>query len=229
MERIKPYLGIKDDEEFWRLAYQLAKGIADIHHAGLTHMDVWAQNALLSEDGDVRYGHIGLQRAGDGDSRLAPSDARQPDKVELGDRTGPESDIHSVTTLLYRMCTGEQQAPDLSLSPNELLSKISDPLKRDLVSRSLLATTKPSADDLVTLVSELSPLDVRQFSKSTRGLIELEKRVKAATEDEVRRSAKLQEAASVVMICEPGNGVGCESALHCCELFGTWVISNRSV
>ena len=68
-------------------------------------------------------------------------------------------------------------------------------------------------DDLVTLVSGLSPLDVRQFSKSTRGLIELEKRMKAATEDEVRRSAKLQEAASVVMICEPGNGVGCESAL----------------
>ena len=215
VEHIKPESGIEDDKEFWRLAFQLARGIADIHHAGLTHMDVWAQNALLTEDGDVRYGHIGLQRAGDGASMTSyhASCAHQIGIVGPRDTPGPQSDIRSVATLLYRMCTGEQQAPELSLSPDELLAKIRDPLKCDLVSRSLLGATKPSASELVQLISELSPFDVRQFSRATRDLVELEKRVKAATEDEVRRSVKLLEATSVVMICEPGNGVGCESAL----------------
>ena len=215
VECIKPEVGIKDDNEFWRLAFQLGKGIADIHHAGLTHMDVSAQNALLTEDGDVRYGHIGLQRAGDGASMTSyhASCAHQIGIVGPRDTPGPQSDIRSVATLLYRMCTGEQQAPELSLSPDELLAKIRDPLKCDLVSRSLLGATKPSASELVQLISELSPFDVRQFSRATRDLVELEKRVKAATEDEVRRSVKLLEATSVVMICEPGNGVGCESAL----------------
>ena len=38
--RIKPHVGIESDEEFWRLAFQLAQGLVDIHAAGLTCMDV---------------------------------------------------------------------------------------------------------------------------------------------------------------------------------------------
>ena len=37
---IKPDIGIKDDEEFWRLAFQLAHGVNDIHRTGLTRMDI---------------------------------------------------------------------------------------------------------------------------------------------------------------------------------------------
>jgi hypothetical protein len=37
--RIKPNVGINNDEEFWRLVFQLAQGLADIHRAlGITHM-----------------------------------------------------------------------------------------------------------------------------------------------------------------------------------------------
>ena len=38
--RIKPDIGIETDEEFWRLAFQLAMGLSDIHRTGLTHMDI---------------------------------------------------------------------------------------------------------------------------------------------------------------------------------------------
>jgi len=38
--RIKPHVGIESDEGFWRLVFQLAQGLVDIHAAGLTRMDV---------------------------------------------------------------------------------------------------------------------------------------------------------------------------------------------
>ena len=40
VHRIKPDVGIDDDAEFWRLAFQLAQGIAEIHAAGLEHLDI---------------------------------------------------------------------------------------------------------------------------------------------------------------------------------------------
>ena len=39
-KRIKRDVGVKDENEFWRLAFQLARGIADIHAAGLDRMDI---------------------------------------------------------------------------------------------------------------------------------------------------------------------------------------------
>ena len=42
--RIKPDVGIESDRECWRLAFQLAQGIADIHAAGLHRMDIQARS-----------------------------------------------------------------------------------------------------------------------------------------------------------------------------------------
>ena len=42
--RIKPHVGIERDQDFWRLAFQLAQGIADIHAAGLHRMDIQARS-----------------------------------------------------------------------------------------------------------------------------------------------------------------------------------------
>ena len=38
--RIKAAQGIEDDDEFWRLASQLTRGIADIHQAGILHLAI---------------------------------------------------------------------------------------------------------------------------------------------------------------------------------------------
>ena len=44
-KRIEPNIGIENDEEFWRLACQLTQGMADIHGAGLTHLEIWVRVA----------------------------------------------------------------------------------------------------------------------------------------------------------------------------------------
>ena len=156
----------------------------------MTHrcLSAQAQNALLTKDGDVRYGHIGLQRAGP-----AGSD----------DSAGRTHDVHSVAVLLYRMSTGVT-APDMSLSSDELLLKIRDPSKRKLISGSLLAKNI-SAEELRKVITEIAPFDVRKFSKLTRGLAEIAEAAKI----EARRSAKIRTAAPCLMICEPGDGVDC--------------------
>ena len=86
--------------------------------------------------------------------------------------------------LLYHMCTGEEMLlDDLSSS----LEKIGDPLKRELVKRSLFAPEAPSAAELTQIITELSPYDVRQFSSATRALVAeqqlqiVTERVKAAS------------------------------------------------
>ena len=174
--------------------------------------DEQAHDALLTDDGDVRYGYLGLHQVDEDTSSLikdghGASDSR-PDII-----TAPTTDLDSVAVLLYRMSTGDEKMPDLSASLDEVSAKIHDPLKRELISRSLLANKKPSAEELTRIVSELAPFDVRSFSKSTRSLIEIEKRAKAAGMEEARRTAKLRAATPCVIICDPGNGIDCEVAL----------------
>ena len=154
----------------------------------------------------MRYGHLGLHRVDDAPHLTDDSHKAAGARPDV--KTGPSTDVDSVTVLLYHMSTGEEEEPDLSLSPDELSTKIRDPLKRELVSRSLFAITQP-ADELLQIISELAPFDVRSFSKSTRSLIEVEKRAKAAGIED----AKLRVATPCVMICDPGNRIDCEVAL----------------
>lgn len=44
---IKPGAGIEDDKVFWRLAFQLAQGMADLHRGGLTQMIVRVCRVLV--------------------------------------------------------------------------------------------------------------------------------------------------------------------------------------
>ena len=158
------------------------------------------ENARLTKDGDVRSM-----------ATATISPVHQAD--ELGTSIlAPATDVHAVASLIYRMSTGDEKVPVFnSASPaaGEVSAKINDPLKCELVSRTLLAATKPSAEDLVKIISELAPFDVRSFSKSTRELIVVEEHAKAAGMEQ----AKLQAATPCVMICDPGNGIGCEVAL----------------
>ena len=108
------------------------------------------------------------------------------------------------------MATGEE----IPCAVDQLSAKVHDPLKHELLSRSLFVAAKPSADVLTKIITELSPCDTRQFSKQTQVLVEVETYAKAAWEDGLHRTPKLRAPTSCVMICDPGNrGVDCECAL----------------
>ena len=164
---------------------------------------------MLTDDGDVRYGYLGLNRVNDAPSATDGSHESNPRRKGM---PGPTTHVESVAVLLYHMSTGEE-TPDLSATPNDMSATIRDPLKRELISRTLLATVQPSAKDLSNIVSELAPFDIRSFSKSTRGLIEVEKVARAAGMEEAHRTAKLRAATPCVIVCDPGNGANCEVAL----------------
>ena len=72
----------------------------------------------------------------------------------------------------------------LGMTRDDLAKKIRDPSKCELVARSLLATTTPSAEELVQMICELAPFDVtHETTESEKLLVEVEKRVQAATEE----------------------------------------------
>ena len=144
----------------------------------------------------MRYGYLGLHQVDEDPSLI--KDGHGSSDSRTGIITAPTTDIDSVAVMLYRMSTGNEKMLDSSANLDEVLAKIRDPLKRELISRSLLANKKPSAEELTRIVSELSPVDVRSFSKSACNLIEIEKRAKAVGMEEARRTAKLRAAAPII-------------------------------
>ena len=136
------------------------------------------QTALLSENGDVRYGYLSLLQGLVAGGRASRAAEEEPPETS-------SADVRSVAVLLYRMCTGEQILLADDFSPS--LEKIGDPLKRELIKRSLCAPEAPSATELTQIITEVSSFDVRQFSYATRALLAEQKlqivteRVKAAS------------------------------------------------
>ena len=98
----------------------------------------------------------------------------------------PSSDAKSLVLLLHRMSSGCQDVPDSN--PDALLAAVHDPLKRSLISSSLLEAKTPSADELVQLIMKLSPIDIADAATMAERqlLLEVAKRVKAA-EDESKQ------------------------------------------
>ena len=144
-DRIVPNVGIKDESEFWRLAFQFAQGLFDIHRVKLFDMKIQFEYALLTTNGDVRIAHLGLQR-------VDVLDFRDSELSTVG-RSDQTADVHSLAVMIYRMSTGRAYDPSLGLQ-----SAIRDPLKLELVSRVLHnnANDRPVAHDFLQIVTELS-------------------------------------------------------------------------
>ena len=142
---------------------------------------------MLTTDGDVRFTYLGLYRTdSSASSRQGVPSAlshRAGDvAAERCDKSAPMSDVRSVATMVYLMCTGEP--PPTRMNPDELATKVHDPLKSKLIAHSLLAATMPSADELVQLIVTLSPVEVADTAKMEHAmLLEVTKRVKSAAEE----------------------------------------------
>lgn len=98
--------------EVLRIGHQIASGLAAAHAQGLVHRDIKPANILL-EDGveRLRITDFGLARAIDDASltqegMLAGTPQYMSPEQARGETVGPQSDLFSLGSLLYAVCTG---------------------------------------------------------------------------------------------------------------------------
>ena len=104
--------GALDPEEVARIGLQIAEGLAAAHKQGLVHRDIKPGNILLENEGSgVKITDFGLARAVD-DATLTQSGVisgtpmyMAPEQA-LGQAVDHRSDLFSLGSVLYAMCTG---------------------------------------------------------------------------------------------------------------------------
>jgi len=108
-------------DEVLRIGLETAEGLAAAHKCGMVHRDIKPANIWLEgERGRVKILDFGLARVTAEDSHLTLSGvilgtpAFMAPEQARGLPVGPESDLFSLGSVLYRMCTGDIpfQGPD---------------------------------------------------------------------------------------------------------------------
>jgi serine/threonine-protein kinase len=98
---------------------QVARGIADLHSAGIVHLDVKPENVVLASGGRAVVMDLGFARplapATESEKResstFAGSVAYSAPERLRGLPPSPQSDIYSIGILLYELITGERPFP----------------------------------------------------------------------------------------------------------------------
>ena len=73
--------GVRDDELFWKWASQIARGVADIHRAGIIHLGIHPEAIALTENDGVRIGDFHRACEAD-DAKVHEPFSRAVDKPE---------------------------------------------------------------------------------------------------------------------------------------------------
>ena len=117
--------------EIIRIGRQIALGLAAAHELRLIHRDIKPANILLEHGTQcVRITDFGLARALDGDTNLSQKGLllgtplfMSPEQVN-GEPLTPATDLFSLGSVLYTLCTGKR--PFSSTSLTKLLRSIAD-------------------------------------------------------------------------------------------------------
>ncbi|MCA9113356.1 MAG: serine/threonine protein kinase, partial [Planctomycetaceae bacterium] len=107
-------VGHLDVHEILRIGSQLAQGLAAAHKQGLIHRDIKPENILLENGVErVKITDFGLARAVHDDLNLSYAGAvsgtppyMSPEQAK-GERVDHRSDLFSLGSVLYAMCTGK--------------------------------------------------------------------------------------------------------------------------
>jgi eukaryotic-like serine/threonine-protein kinase len=98
------------------LGLQVASALASAHDRGVVHRDVKPQNVILSEDGMPKVTDFGIARSADIESVtltgtvMGTSEYLPPEQAR-GEPVDVRSDVYSLGTILYELCTGRVPFP----------------------------------------------------------------------------------------------------------------------
>ena len=100
--------------EFLSLAVGAARGLAAVHRASLVHRDIKPSNLLITQDGGVKLGDLGIARSLTADTSLTMTGSvmgtpqyMAPEQLEDATNVGPEADVFAFGATLYFLLTGE--------------------------------------------------------------------------------------------------------------------------
>src|SRR5262249_12857641 len=109
---------------------QIARALGHAHEAGVIHRDLKPENVMVRDDGVLKLMDFGIARVLDPGERmtvtgaLVGSPAYMAPEVIDGEPATAESDVFSLGTLLYWLCTGE--LPFHAASTQATLKRILD-------------------------------------------------------------------------------------------------------
>ena len=109
-ERLTPGQPLPDDET-WRIAGELAAGLAHAHQRGLVHRDLKPSNVLFDAEGRAKIADFGIARLGEPSGLtqlgtvLGTATIISPEQA-AGLPATPASDVYAFGVILYRLLTG---------------------------------------------------------------------------------------------------------------------------
>ncbi|KAL6849001.1 hypothetical protein ACP4OV_021584 [Aristida adscensionis] len=99
--------GRLEERDVRRYAADVARGIADVHAAGLVHGDVKPRNVVIGGDGRAKLADFGCARRTAGRARpIGGTPAFMAPEVARGEEQGPAADVWALGCTVVEMATG---------------------------------------------------------------------------------------------------------------------------
>ena len=149
-ERLRAGEPLPDSETF-RIATQLAAGLAHAHERGLVHRDLKPANVLFDAEERAKISDFGIARVGSSSTLtevgtvLGTASYISPEQAS-GLPAGPASDVYSFGVILFRMLTGA--LPFVSTNAMELVR-----MHRDEPPRAVADVRPDAPAELVRIVT----------------------------------------------------------------------------
>lgn len=142
-ERLDEYAANRDisPQEYLKILYQIARGLADIHESGKVHRDIKPQNLKFDAENILKILDFGLSRdlsLGDETTKARGTRGFLGPEFYSGPtvRFSPASDTYAFGVVAWSLATGEELPPALSEEPPQSLT--------DMPSFSTLRTPPPT-------------------------------------------------------------------------------------